>query len=255
MVSIQCQSLGQSGFRLQSLSKVLYIDPYLSDSVERIEGPHQKRMVPVPIRPDEIYDADWVLITHIHLDHCDLDTLIPLAAASPGCRFVGPNEVCQYLIENGFSKERVVVAPDGWFTLETGIRIHATPAAHPAIETDQQGFAKYLGYIIEFDGKRMYHSGDTFLKKEIITFVEQYKPIDAAFLPVNEHNYARETIGILGNMGIRDAFEFASILGVKKLIPIHWDMFKPNAVFPEEIELLYDLVKPIFQLEINPTEL
>lgn len=252
---IKCTPLGQSGFILEYRNTRIYIDPYLSDSVEKIEGSHQKRMVPVLVQPDKIDDADWVLITHIHLDHCDLETLIPLAASSPGCRFIGPNEVCHYLIENGFSKERVMRAPDTWLNLEPGLRIHATPAAHPTIEMDQEGFGKYLGYIIEFEGKRIYHSGDTFLKKEIIAFVERYKPIDTVFLPVNEHNYARESMGILGNMGIRDAFEFASILEVKRLIPVHWDMFNTNSVFLEEIELLHDLLKPKFTLEMRPAEL
>ncbi len=252
---IKCSPLGQSGFILEYKDTRIYIDPYLSDSVEKIEGTHLKRMVPVPVQPDTIHDADWVLITHIHLDHCDLETLIPLAASSPECRFIGPNEVCHYLIENGFPNERVIMAPDNWLSLESGLRIHATPAAHPTIEIDQEGFSKYLGYIIELDGKRIYHSGDTFLKKEIITFVQRHTPIDTAFLPVNEHNYARETMGILGNMGIRDAFEFASILQVKKLVPVHWDMFQPNAVFKEEIELLFELLKPPFEMVLNPSEL
>jgi len=252
---IRSVCLGQAGFKFQVGEGVLYIDPYLSDSVERLEGSHLKRQVPVKIAPDQIHDADWVLITHSHMDHCDLDTLIPLASASPQARFIGPNEVCEYLIINGFSKNRVLVASDDWMELNNHLRLHAVPAAHPRFEKDERGFEKYLGYIIEYKGKRIYHSGDTFLNQQLIDAVHVFKPIETALLPVNEHNYAREKMGIVGNMGLRDAFEFATILEVKKLIPIHWDMFAPNAVFPEEIELLYQLLKPSFKMELNPTEL
>jgi L-ascorbate metabolism protein UlaG (beta-lactamase superfamily) len=72
--------------------------------------------------------------------------------------------------------------------------------------------------------------------------------IKIAILPVNEHNYFKENLGILGNMGIRDAFYFAKILQCEELIPMHWDMFKCNSVFKEQISLLYDLLKPKFKL-------
>jgi L-ascorbate 6-phosphate lactonase len=252
---INCKPLGQSGFRLEMNDTVVYIDPYLSDSVEKEEGPHQKRLLPIPVQAGDIPDADFVLITHIHLDHCDLETLAPLAKASPQCIFFAPGEVRDYLLQNGFSNEQVRHIQEGWHVLSNGLRIHQTPAAHPTTERDERGNWKYIGYIIEFEGRKIYHAGDTFLTKELVDFMEDFKPLSTAILPVNEHNYARGSIGIIGNMGLRDAFEFASILEVEKMVPIHWDMFASNTVFREEIELLYKLIQPPFELVINPTSL
>ena len=115
--------LGQSGFRFKINELIVYIDPYLSDSIERIEGSGLKRQVPIKIQPNKIDDANYVLITHIHLDHCDLDTLIPIAATSPKCKFIAPNIVCNYLLEMGFSKDRLMSASDSWIGIENNIRI------------------------------------------------------------------------------------------------------------------------------------
>ena len=75
-------------------------------------------------------------------------------------------------------------------------------------------------------------------------------PINTVILPINEHNYFKEKIGIIGNMGIRDAFQFAELLRTDQLIPIHWDLFKCNSVYKEEIILLYNLLKPNFKLNL-----
>ncbi len=250
---IHCTPLGQSGFRFQYKDCTFFIDPYLSNSVELIEGSHQTRQVPIALQPDMVADADYVLITHIHLDHCDLETLLPIAKSSEKCKFIGPNEVCRFLITNGFDPSRVILAPKNWMTLGSSINIHITPAAHPVIEVDDEKQWKYIGYIIEFDGKKLYHAGDTFLTDEVIRFVKQFMPISVAMLPINEHNFARNQLGILGNMSVRDAFEMARLLNVDTLVPIHWDMFRLNGTYREEIELYYGLTRPSFNLQFNPT--
>jgi len=145
------------------------------------------------------------------------------------------------------------VAPQEWFTLCPGLRVHATPSAHPTHEEDEAGNWRYLGFVLESDGKRVYHSGDTFVTKKLIDFMEQFKSIQMAMLPVNEHNFFKEEMGIIGNMSVRDAFSFAELMKVDQLVPMHWDMFSPNQVYKEEIELIYNKLKPDFELVFEPT--
>jgi L-ascorbate metabolism protein UlaG (beta-lactamase superfamily) len=45
----------------------------------------------------------------------------------------------------------------------------------------------------------------------------------------------------------------AAEIGVRTLVPMHWDMFAPNSVFREEIELVYGRLNAPFALSINPT--
>ena len=65
--------LGQAGLLFESNGIKLIADPYLSDSVEKI-NPQNFRRVPVK---EELFgeDIDIIVITHNHLDHLDPKTL------------------------------------------------------------------------------------------------------------------------------------------------------------------------------------
>ena len=252
---IDCVPLGQSGFRFALGSTVLYVDPYLSDSVEEAEGPELARQVPIWKAPDQVGDADWVLITHGHMDHCDLDTLVPLSRASGECRFLGPRVVTDVLVEAGIDPARIVVAGGDWIALADELRVHAVLAAHPDIDLDQNGDSNCIGYCIEYRGRRVYHSGDTQLCSPVLQAAMAFKPIEVAMIPVNERNYYRESRGIIGNMSVRDAFQFALDLEVDTFVPVHWDMFELNSVHPEEIEAHFLRTQPGFQLLLRPRQL
>ena len=57
-MEVPAVALGQAGFRLQFGDFVVYIDPYLSDSVERCHGPLFRRRVPIPMREGVTLYAD-----------------------------------------------------------------------------------------------------------------------------------------------------------------------------------------------------
>lgn len=254
--TIGVKSLGQVGFRLDFNGTVVYIDPYLSDSVRQREAEDLERLLPIPLRPHEADDADWALITHAHRDHCDLDTLLPLAEASAACRFVGPPPVRDALVGAGIPSDRIHCCNDAeQIALAPGLSASATPAAHPQVETDERGAWLYVGYLLDWHGRRLYHAGDTALTDQVLAHLSQVGQIDVAFLPVNEINYFRNRRGIIGNMSVREAFGLAEELGIGCVIPTHWDMFAANQVFREEIELLYEKLAPSFALKINPTSL
>src|SRR3546814_6558715 len=108
---IPVQLLGQSGCRLGFQGGTVYLDPYLSNSVQELDAPDLARLLPIPCRPEQITDADWVLITHEHIDHCDPHTLPHLPAASPTARFMGPAPVLQLLAQRGLPRDPLPLAP------------------------------------------------------------------------------------------------------------------------------------------------
>ena len=59
-------------------------------------------------------------------------------------------------------------------------------------------------------------------------------------LPVNEDNYFRRRRGIVGNMTVREAFGLASEVGIRTVLPVHWDMFCVNSTSLLEIQAVYD---------------
>lgn len=251
--SVEITSLGQAGFRLSLGGTVAYVDPYLSDRVERLEGAKLKRLRPAPYSGDEVVDATFVLISHIHTDHCDIDTLLPLSKSSPSCRFVGPRDVTAYLAREGIAPDRLITANRDAIDLGAGVSIHPLPAAHKQMEQDFDGFLRFLGYVIDYQGKRYLHTGDTCVHACLIERAKQLGPIDVAFLPVNECNYFRDRAGIIGNMSIREAFKFAEEIRARAVVPMHYDMFEPNQAYREEIQIIYDKTQPAFELQLDPT--
>ncbi len=244
--------LGQSGCRLEFPGCTVYLDPYLSNSVQELDAHDLVRLQPIPVRPEKITDADWVLITHEHIDHCDPHTLPQLAAASPAARFVGPAPVLELLAQWGLSRERLHLATETWTTLDDNVAVHAVPAAHPRIERDGQGRLRHVGYILEHHGSRLYLAGDTSVVQELIDALEALRPIGTALLPVNEHNFFRGRRGIIGNMSVREAFQLADELGIGHVVPVHWDMFAANSVGEDEIGAVFSHMRPSFELHVRP---
>ena len=124
MVS-QFSWLGQSGVKVKSPSCTLYIDPYLSHSVESLDSPDLVRRVPIPFSPNEVTDADFVLVTHEHIDHCDPHTLPLIAKASPQAKFLGPSAVLSILSGWGLSSDRLIEASEGGVALLRDFKAYA----------------------------------------------------------------------------------------------------------------------------------
>jgi len=83
--------ISQAGFAYKTDGgTVIFIDAYLADCVERLHG--FKRIMATPIEAEDI-QADYIVSTHSHEDHFDVDA-IPILAQDPRTRFVGAPD-CQ----------------------------------------------------------------------------------------------------------------------------------------------------------------
>ncbi|NKB82217.1 MAG: hypothetical protein GKS05_10100 [Nitrospirales bacterium] len=249
---VSLQLLGQSGCRIEYNGTVIYIDPYLSNSVQELDSPDLKRLISPPMSPEEVTDASWVLITHDHIDHCDPHTLPKIAHASESCRFIGPPPVLKRFLEWGISAQRYQMAQESWMQIGQAVKIRAVPAAHPIIKRDEDHNLLTIGYIAEIEEKRIYLAGDTSVTQELIDVLTSLRPITTAILPVNERNFFRDRRGIIGNMSVRESFLLAMEIGVKTVIPVHWDMFEANSVILDEIRVIYHQMGPGFDLQIQP---
>lgn len=247
MTSLKLTMLGQVGLLLETETNQLLFDPYLSNSVAEEFGIELNRMVEAPFTGRTAPQIDTLFLTHAHLDHTDPATLTPLLAAQPNIQVFAPYESREVLSRIGFPTAKI--PSNSWTALSPNISFRTVPAAHTRVERRADGELRDVGYLLRVGEYTIYHAGDTIPDPEIFVAIANEK-IDIALLPVNERNFYRDAKGIIGNMTLREAFQFATDLKVKTLIPTHWDMFEPNRVFPEEIELLYSLLKPPFKLEI-----
>lgn len=221
--------LGQASVVLRAAGTTIYIDPFLSE--------YPGRLAPPLVTP-EAAAADYVLCTHEHIDHFDPQTLSGMAQAAPHARFVVPLHLVEQVTALGISAERVLGMQPGEVLHLGAITLQAVPACHglnapPAhygfdfVEREGKNLYRYLGYILEIAGVRIYHAGDTVIYDGLVERLRQQE-IDVAFLPINGRSYFREQRDIVGNMDEREAADLAAAAGVKLLVPIHYDMFAAN---------------------------
>lgn len=225
--------LGQSGFLLKHAGRHLLFDPYLSDSLTRkyadSQTPHQ-RMTEIPIDPARLGFIDLVTSSHNHTDHLDAETLQPILAASPDVRLVVAEANRPFVAERlGIAPDRPIGLDDGTAAEVAGFQLLGIPAAHEAVERDEHGRCKALGYVVRMGPWTVFHAGDTVLYDGMVERLLPLK-IDVALLPINGRSPDR---GVLGNLSGTEAAELARRIGAKLVIPCHYEMFRFNTAPPE----------------------
>ena len=141
--------LGHDCFRIDG-SKTVYIDPY------NIE-PGKK--------------ADLLLVTHDHFDHCspeDIDKIV-----QPETVLITEKDAAKKLSGN------VKTIEPGDSLAVGDVKIEAVPAYNTNKDFHPKANG-WLGFILEMDGVRIYHAGDT----DFIPEMEDLN-VDIALLPVS----------------------------------------------------------------------
>ena len=84
-----------------------------------------------------------------------------------------------------------------------------------------------MGYVFDFGGITVYHSGDCCIYDGMKEAVGQ---VDIAMLPVNGRSYYRLHSNIIGNMTLEEAVRFARGAEAQLFIPMHFDLFRSNTI-------------------------
>jgi L-ascorbate 6-phosphate lactonase len=221
--------LGQSGFLIKSRAGLLAIDLYLSEHLTRkyeATGRPHIRMTRAPIRGGDLRCVDLVLASHKHSDHLDPGTLPDLMSASPRAIVALPGAIRDHALALGLPAGRLFGLDAGGVLERAGFRVRAVPSAHEGLDTDDGGRHLFLGYVIESDGLRLYHSGDS-LAYDGLPGQLGADRFDVLFLPINGRDPAR---GVPGNMSAAEAVDLAARIKPRFVVPHHYDMFTFNTV-------------------------
>lgn len=174
------------------------------------------------VDPELLRRISVVTSSHNHTDHLDAETLIPVLRNNPGVKFIIPEANRDFITERvKCEKEFPVGLNDGQTVTIDGFTFHGIPAKHNEIDRDENGNCKYMGYVIAFGDNTIYHSGDTLWFDEMEELLKSFK-LNVALLPINGNDPARK---VAGNLNTKEAAELAKRLGVKCVIPCHYDMF------------------------------
>ena len=197
--------LGQAGLLFEINGKKILVDPYLSDSVKKIE-PRNYRRQPIDERFLQI-NPDFVVVTHCHADHLDKETLSYYLTQESNTTVLSPSGSWQEVRKFGGRHNNYVLFNNGTTWTEGGISFRAVKAEH----SDERA----IGVIITAEGKNYYITGDTLYNEKVFESLPKM-PIEALFLPVN---------GVGNNMNAMDAKAFAERIKAKYNVPIHIGLF------------------------------
>lgn len=163
-------------------------------------------------------EADYILVSHGHFDH--FADCIPLAKRT-GATVIGTFELVSFCGENGVENGHGMNIGGG-YDFPFG-RVKLTPALHTgSVAGDRDGThtTDCAGFLVEFNGKRFYHAGDTAL---IMDFHLLKGRVDVALLPIGD-NYT---------MGPEDAARAVEMIEPRVVIPIHYNTWPVIAQDPE----------------------
>ena len=192
--------LGHSAVKIEG-SKIVFIDPFLSGNPS------------ASVKPEEIDKADIVVVTHYHGDH--LGDAFSICKKT-GATLVSIHEVAVEGEKEGIKAEGMNI---GGTVEVNGVKIHMVIAWHSA----EKGNA--TGVVVEMDGKRIYHAGDTGLTYDMKLIGEFFEP-DLSLLPIGDRY----------TMGIPSAVKAVELIKSEVIIPIHYNTFPIIQANPEEFK-------------------
>lgn len=170
-------------------SKVAYFDPFMLG--------------------DRAWDkADVVFVSHEHFDHCSAEDIKKVAGPET---VVVTIPMCAEALKNVGAKELRLIKPGDVLEIG-GMKIEVVPAYNinkfrePGVLFHPPQDGK-VGFVIEMDGVRVYHAGDT----DNIPEMANLKNIDVALLPIS---------GIFV-MTVEEAVEAVKVINPKVAVPIH----------------------------------
>jgi L-ascorbate metabolism protein UlaG (beta-lactamase superfamily) len=180
---LKLRYLSHACFELNNAKTVL-IDPFFSEN---------------KLAPKYAGTPDLILITHEHFDHTDATNFDCLVLAPSTCKF-----------------KRMITVNIG-DTFDFGdISIKVVKASlHDDCEYSS-------GYLINYEGKKVYHAGDTYLDA-----IEKIGKVDTFMIP----------IGGTYTMNIDEAVEALKIIEPDLAIPMHYNTFPVIKADPKEFQV------------------
>ena len=156
--NVDIQWIGHAGFRLTDMiyNRVIYIDPF------KISGG---------------VSADVILITHEHFDHCSIEDLKKVS--TPKTVIIAPAD-CMSKFQGKIDCKTVKILKPGQDLTLGNINIEAVPAYNKDKEFHPKS-NEWVGYIVDMNSKRIYHTGDS----DNIPEMTKLRHIDLALMPVS----------------------------------------------------------------------
>lgn len=180
---------------LKGKEKIVYIDPF------QLSGKEEK--------------ADIIICTHEHYDHCSGEDIAKLKKKET--KIFGAKGVIEKLGSG-------ITLNVGQKNEVEGIKISAVEAYNIGKKFHPKGLG--IGIVVEIDGIKVYHAGDTDLIPEM---KELQGKVDVAFLPV----------GGTYTMNAKEAAKAAETIKPKIAVPMHYGAIVGTEKDAEDFKKLF----------------
>lgn len=212
--------LGHSSIILKINSKVILIDPVLSNNASPVNFLIKRFYKDIPIKAEELTSIDAVIISHNHYDHLDYETIKKIKDKTKV--FYTTLGVDSYIKSFGVAEEKIKVL--NWFEEDIfdDLKIIATPSVHFSgryiLDNNKSNWASF---IIENKEKRIFYSSDTDYGKHFKEINNRYGKIDLAFMECGQYNDLWPEV----HMMPEETFKASLDIEANYVVPIHWGAF------------------------------
>ena len=218
--SIKFIWLGHSTLLVNIKNTIILIDPVFSKAASPVSF-LVKRFQPPVLELKDLPRIDYVLISHDHYDHLDMETVIFFKGKD--VKFITPLGVTSHLKSWDIDRSKLFEA-DWWGTLEfEGITFICTPAQHFSgrLATFSGFKTLWASWIVKTESNSFYFSGDSGYDIHYKEIGDKYGPFELVFMDSGQYNERwRE-----GHNMPDEAAQAVLDLKGKAMVPIHWGMF------------------------------
>ncbi len=204
--------IGHASFLIQFNDLNVLVDPNFANWLFLL-----KRIKRSGLRLEHLPPIDLVLLTHAHFDHFHKPTLRKLPQPKIGVMPWGMGDLARNL---GFDR---VVELDWWESFSRGDwKVTLTPSKHWGARVLRDHHRGYGGFVLEHQGRRIYHAGDSAYFDGFQTIGELLRP-EIALLPIGA--YRPESFRNV-HMGPDEAVKSFKDMRAKWLVPMHFGTFR-----------------------------
>lgn len=206
--------IGHASFLIQFTDLNILVDPNFANWLFLL-----KRIKRCGLKISDLPPVDLVLLSHAHFDHFHKPTLRRLPHPKIGVMPRGVGDLAHNL---GFSR---IVELEWWESFsqaEADWKVTFVPSKHWGARTLRDQHRGYGGFVLEHQGRSIYHAGDSAYFDGFREIGKRLSP-EIALLPIGA--YHPESFRHV-HMGPDEAIKVFKEIGARWLVPMHYGTFR-----------------------------
>ena len=246
---VQVSWLGHSTFLIQLDGVTILTDPVFSNRASPFTFVGPKRYVPHVVDYANLPKIDYVIISHNHYDHLDIETIRHLG--NDPIYFV-PLKLAQWFKDNGIAPDRVREM-DWWDKAEEpDLKIQAMPSQHwSARGLSDRYESLWASWYVQLGGRSLWFAGDTgYNDRQFKEIGDMTGGVDFAFIPIG--GYLPRSFMADFHINPEEAVKIHRDVKASVSFGMHWGTFPLTAEAP--MAPVLELAKQVKAYELDEGE-